>query len=79
MVLKNRADHCPVLVPDFSYSGLEIQKGDVAQLKYQELINSPDKNFDRAKIKMALLEYCSLDKRAMVYILNELQCRTFNL
>lgn len=63
----------PVLVPDLSYSDLEIQKGDVAQLKYLELINFPNENLERNKIKNALLEYCGLDTLAMVYILDSLK------
>ena len=58
----------PVLVPELSYSTLEIQKGDIAQLKYSELINLPQESAERNKIKNALLEYCGLDTLAMVYI-----------
>jgi CRISPR/Cas system-associated exonuclease Cas4 (RecB family) len=63
----------PVLVPELSYSDLEIQKGDVAQLKYVELISLPEKSAERDEIKRALLEYCGLDTMAMVRILYELQ------
>lgn len=62
----------PIFAPKLSYSNLDIQKGDVAQLKYMELINLPENSPDRAKIKNALLEYCGLDTIAMVYILDEL-------
>lgn len=62
----------PVLVPELSYKDLEIQKGDVAQLKYVELINSLEESINRKNIKDALLKYCSLDTLAMVYILSYL-------
>jgi CRISPR/Cas system-associated exonuclease Cas4 (RecB family) len=63
----------PVLVPSLSYDGLEIKKGDEAQIKYIEMINLPDGNLARDLIKSALLKYCGLDTLAMVYILSELQ------
>lgn len=62
-----------MLVPELSYAGLEIQKGDVAQLKYQELINLPEKNIGQKKIKVSILEYCKLDTLAMVHILTNLE------
>lgn len=58
----------PVLVPELSYAGLDIQKGDIAQFKYLELIDLPAESIERDKIKSALLEYCGLDTLAMVYI-----------
>jgi hypothetical protein len=66
-------DVLPVLVPDLNYSNLEIQKGDVAQSKYLELINLPEDSVERDNIKKALLEYCRLDTLAMVRILSCLQ------
>lgn len=60
----------PVLVPELSYAGLEIQKGDVAQLSYLELIDLAVGSVEQNKIKNALLEYCKLDTLAMVKILN---------
>ena len=62
----------PVLVPLLSYDGLEIKKGDEAQIKYIEMINLPDGNVARNLIKNALLKYCGLDTLAMVHILYEL-------
>lgn len=62
----------PVLVPNLSYGSLDIQKGDVAQLKYQELINLPKGSGERKVIENALLEYCKLDTLAMVKILQKI-------
>ena len=62
----------PVMVPDLSYKTLEIQKGDVAQQKYGEMIacNDPEQKEQLAK---ALLAYCALDTLAMVKILQRLR------
>jgi hypothetical protein len=62
----------PVLVPELTYKDLEIQKGDVAQKRYGEMVklqNGPEKD----KIAKALLEYCKLDTLAMVRILESLK------
>ena len=63
----------PAIVPELSYSNLEIQKGDVAQLKYLELINLPQDSLERARIKISLFDYCGLDTLAMVHILSRIQ------
>lgn len=59
----------PVLVPDLTYTDLEIQKGDVAQFKYLQLISEVS-NEVRQLTKKALLQYCGLDTMAMVRILD---------
>lgn len=61
----------PVLVPSLSYKNLNIDKGDVAMLKWYEAIFGEDKNKEQT-IK-DLLEYCKLDTWAMVKIWRELQ------
>ncbi len=61
----------PVLVPELTYKDLEIQKGDVAQMKFGEMI-STESALEREKIAKALLEYCKLDTFAMVKILEKL-------
>ena len=63
----------PVLVPELSYSSLEIQKGDVAQMKYMELIDLPESSVERDRIRTALLQYCGLDTLAMAHILDNLK------
>jgi hypothetical protein len=64
-----------VLVPEMKYTELEIQKGDIAQLKYLELIESYLENHEREKIKNALYQYCALDTLAMVHILKALEAQ----
>lgn len=62
----------PVLVPNLSYKNLDIQKGDVAQAKYTQLINLQENSSEKEKIITALLAYCCLDTIAMEAILSVL-------
>lgn len=62
----------PVLVPDMSYKGLAIGKGDVAQAKYVEMIQLPAGSPERETIRKNLLEYCGQDSLAMVKVLDAL-------
>lgn len=59
----------PALVPDLSYDGLAIAKGDTATRKYVEMIDPACPPSSRAEIKNNLLEYCALDTLAMQRIL----------
>lgn len=63
----------PVLVPSMSYDDMEIGKGDVAQLKYFEMIAMPTASPEREKICRDLLDYCRQDTLAMVKILEVLK------
>lgn len=63
----------PVLVPSLSYDGLEIGKGDLAQMKYGEMIALADGDPEKEKIRLALLKYCGLDSLAMVKLLDVLR------
>lgn len=58
----------PALVPDLSYSGLEIQEGGSASLTYESLYDDPDSE-SIAKKRDDLLKYCELDTMSMVRIL----------
>lgn len=58
----------PVMVPDLSYKGLKINKGDMAMLEWWEMVNSEDKSSSAD-----LLEYCGLDTLAMVKIWEKLK------
>jgi len=66
----------PVLVPKLTYDSLEIQKGDQAQLVWQQLINSEDSQ-EQKLLEAALLAYCKLDTLAMVEIYRRLLERFF--
>jgi hypothetical protein len=58
----------PVMVPELSYSGMEIGKGDQAMMAWWDLINDELPAHEVEKTKMALLEYCKMDTYAMVAI-----------
>lgn len=67
----------PVLVPELSYEDLKISKGDVAMLKWSEMVfghhGAPLPEVEREQIKTDLLEYCGLDTKAMVEIWRRLK------
>lgn len=56
----------PVMVPNLSYKGLTVNKGDQAMITWWNLINDLDPKSE--KTKNDLLEYCELDTLAMVEI-----------
>lgn len=62
----------PAFAPEFSYSDLEIQKGDVAQIEYSRMIEMDRNSEGRNHIRDALLKYCERDTLAMVIILEKL-------
>lgn len=61
----------PALIPNLSYDDLKIQKGDVAQAQYQELITALN-SVDRERMADELRAYCERDTWAMVQILRTL-------
>ena len=58
----------PALVPDLSYSGLEIQEGGSASLTYESLYYDTDPD-SVAKKRGNLVKYCEMDTLSMVRIL----------
>ena len=58
----------PIMVPELSYSNMEIGKGDQAMMAWWWLINDELPMNEVEKTKLALLEYCKLDTWAMVKI-----------
>lgn len=63
----------PVFAPEFSYSDLEIQSGDMAQRQYDIMLSLPKHSPERRRIINNLLRYCKRDTLAMVIILQKLQ------
>ena len=63
----------PVLVPKFSYKGLDIQGGDVAAIRWYDAITGAVNAAQAEKTFSALLEYCRLDTLAMVKIYEKLK------
>jgi len=64
------------MVPDLSYSDMEIGKGDQAMMAWRRLINDKLSTYETEKTKTALFEYCELDTLAMVKIFNFLSTHT---
>jgi CRISPR/Cas system-associated exonuclease Cas4 (RecB family) len=62
----------PVIVPELSYKGLDVQEGGTAMAEYARMISLPAGK-EKEKIKNSLLEYCKLDTLAMVEILGKLK------
>ena len=62
----------PVFAPEFSYQDLEINKGNLAQSKYAEMIKLPKNSLEREKIRKDLLNYCQRDTLAMALVLSQL-------
>lgn len=62
----------PALVPDLSYSGLEIANGGAAMEAYHAMCAVKDSPEELAEIRKNLLEYCKLDTLAMVRVLEAL-------
>jgi len=62
----------PAMVPDLSYSGLEIADGMAAMRAYHEMCVLDDP-VALAELRRSMLRYCRLDTLAMVRILGELE------
>ncbi len=58
----------PVLVPDLSYDGLSIPKGDDAMMAWVEITKGHLSPEEIETTRQAMLEYCALDTLAMVRI-----------
>lgn len=63
----------PVLIPEFSYKGLDIGGGDIAAIRWYEAIAGKVSPQQAEKTFKALLEYCQLDTLAMVKIYEKLK------
>jgi hypothetical protein len=58
-------DVLPVLVPELSYSDLNVSDGTAAQANWNNMINDSDPEA-KEKLRLDLLEYCGQDTYAMV-------------
>lgn len=62
----------PAMVPELSYSGMEVADGMAAMQAYHDMCAlGPGAELER--LRAAMLEYCQLDTLAMVRILGELE------
>lgn len=62
----------PSLVPECSYSGMEIGDGMTASNEYARVTFGDVSEEDRAGVRAALLKYCHLDTLAMIKIIQAL-------
>ncbi|HUD19244.1 MAG TPA: DUF2779 domain-containing protein [Patescibacteria group bacterium] len=62
----------PVLVPELSYTALDIHEGNSAQRLWMETVLEGEHAAERAKVFQNLDKYCTLDTRAMVRIYEKL-------
>ena len=62
----------PALVPDMTYSDLEIQDGLNASAEFAEMIAPGTDESERERIRRALIDYCRRDTQAMVQLLETL-------
>ncbi len=62
----------PVMVPDLSYKGMAIGKGDQASMAWWNMIFSQVDQLEKEQLTEALLRYCELDTLAMVEIYRKL-------
>ncbi|SEA16987.1 protein of unknown function [Desulfuromusa kysingii] len=62
----------PAMVPELSYSGMEIADGMAAMQAYHDMCALED-GVELEQLRKAMLEYCRLDTLAMVRILGELE------
>lgn len=63
----------PVVAPGLSYSSLNIQNGDQAQIEYGRMLSGELVGAEADKLFVDLLAYCKLDTWAMVEILKVLR------
>jgi len=66
----------PALVPDLSYGGMEVAHGGEAGLVWDRMIRGVIDAAERARLKSALLAYCSQDTIAMLRLLDKLRSLT---
>jgi predicted RecB family nuclease len=67
----------PALVPELSYDGLSVSKGDEASLTFDRLCRDGLNAEEAAGLRAGLEEYCRMDTLAMVRILAVLRSRAF--
>ena len=58
----------PVLVPELTYDGMEIAKGDEASIAWWEMLYDKFSEEEKNEIEVNLLKYCQLDTQAMLEI-----------
>ena len=62
----------PALIPDLTYDGMCVADGEEAGLAWEKMIRGQVSEQEKARLRKALLGYCSLDTLAMVRLLDYL-------
>ncbi|HET9180351.1 MAG TPA: DUF2779 domain-containing protein [Terriglobia bacterium] len=62
----------PALIPDMTYAGMQVADGEEAGLTWEKMVRGQVSQQEKARLRNALLEYCSLDTLAMVRLLDYL-------
>jgi Domain of unknown function(DUF2779) len=60
----------PALVPDMTYEGMEVSEGVEAGLAWEKMVRGQESAQEKARLRKALLDYCSQDTLAMVRLLD---------
>jgi CRISPR/Cas system-associated exonuclease Cas4 (RecB family) len=60
----------PVLVPDMTYEGMEVSEGEEAGQAWEKMVRGQVSAQEKARLRKALLDYCSQDTLAMVRLLD---------
>ncbi|HTR24869.1 MAG TPA: DUF2779 domain-containing protein [Terriglobales bacterium] len=63
----------PALVPSLTYAGMEVANGQDAGLAWESLVHGGLDCDERDRVRKALLDYCALDTRAMIRLLDTLK------
>jgi predicted RecB family nuclease len=63
----------PALVPDMTYDGMEVSNGQDAGIAWESLVHGGLSSNERDGVRKALLDYCALDTRAMIRLLDTLK------
>jgi len=61
-------DVLPVLAPHLSYTGLEINHGMLASIRWFQLVTGEVPESDKERVMKHLRQYCKLDTLAMVEV-----------
>jgi predicted RecB family nuclease len=63
----------PALLPELSYEGMALSRGDEAGGMFLEMLALPDGSADRGRLRQALLDYCRQDTLVMVRLVDFLR------
>ena len=66
----------PALVPEMTYDGMAVANGQDAGLAWESLVRGSLDRDERERVRKALLDYCALDTRAMIRLLEKLRSET---